>query len=304
MDILRRGASLVANDIDSLTPEMRDVSTALENAFTGKVQINLYCSWAAHKAFTSHFDTHDVMALHVAGEKTWRVYENRMPHPVRHRRYGNEIYTDLQHTEQKGDVMMEITMRPGDVLYLPRGWYHDALADSPGAIHLACGITGIIGFDLLDALSDVAVDQELFRRNFPREDEGEEALNAHLDQLRDLLVGLIDAKEFRKAYRNFQHAFRTSRGGMALPVSVVEKQYAVTSPEFKVQEVQGRSVLSGPKGKTPIPPAFMAPVMWVLNHRSFTRAEFLKQSFVVDVDRADKALHQLVKMDVISESEA
>jgi len=304
MDILRRGASLVANDIDSLTPEMRDVSTALENAFTGKVQINLYCSWAAHKAFTSHFDTHDVMALHVAGEKTWRVYENRMPHPVRHRRYGNEIYTDLQHTEQKGDVMMEITMRPGDVLYLPRGWYHDALADSPGAIHLACGITGIIGFDLLDALSDVAVDQELFRRNFPREDEGEEALNAHLDQLRDLLVGLIDAKEFRKAYRNFQHAFRTSRGGMALPVSVVEKQYAVTSPEFKVQEVQGRSVLSGPKGKTPIPPAFLAPVMWVLNHRSFTRAEFLKQSFVVDVDRADKALHQLVKMDVISESEA
>jgi len=304
MDILRRGASLVANDIDSLTPEMRDVSTALENAFTGKVQVNLYCSWAAHKAFTSHFDTHDVMALHVAGEKTWRVYENRMPHPVRHRRYGNEIYTDLQHTEQKGDVMMEITMRPGDVLYLPRGWYHDALADSPGAIHLACGITGIIGFDLLDALSDVAVDQELFRRNFPREDEGEEALNAHLDQLRDLLVGLIDAKEFRKAYRNFQHAFRTSRGGMALPVSVVEKQYAVTSPEFKVQEVQGRSVLSGPKGKTPIPPAFLAPVMWVLNHRSFTRAEFLKQSFAVDVDRADKALHQLVKMDVISESEA
>lgn len=304
MALLQRGASLVANDIDSLTPEMRRVSTALEEAFTGKVQINLYCSWAAHKAFTSHFDTHDVMALHVAGEKTWLVYENRMPHPVRHRRYGNEIYTDNQHTDQKGEVMMEITMRPGDVLYLPRGWYHDALADSPGTIHLACGITGIIGFDLLDALSDVAVDQEIFRLNFPREEEGEEALNAHMDALRDTLVGLINAKEFRQAYRNFQHAFRTPRGGMALPVTVIEKHYAVSGPGFAVQEVQGRSVLSGPKGKTPIPPAFLAPTLWVLNHQTFARAEYLKQTFALDVEMADKALSQLLKMGVIAETEA
>lgn len=302
MDLLRRGASIVANEVDSLTPDLRAVSTALEDAFTGKVQINLYCSWAAHKAFTSHFDTHDVMALHVAGEKTWRVYENRMPHPVRHRRYGNEIYTDKQHTEQKGGVMMEVTMRPGDVLYLPRGWYHDALADSPGAIHLACGITGIIGFDLLDALSDIAVDQENFRVNFPREAEGEAALNAHLDDLRDTLVRLIDAKEFRQAFRNFQQGFRTPRGGMALPVTVIEKTYAVTSPDFVVQQAQGRTVLTGPKGTTPVPPAFQAPTSWILATGSFTRADYLKQPFAANVDQADKALAQLLKMGVIAET--
>lgn len=303
MEILRKGASLVANDIDSLTPEMRAVSTVLEDTFNGKVQINLYCSWSAHKAFTSHFDTHDVLALHVVGEKTWRVYENRMPHPIRHPRHGPGAFNEQQHDDQKGDVLMEVTMKPGDILYLPRGWYHDALADSPGAIHLACGITGIIGFDLIDALSDVVVDQEIFRRNFPRAEEGEAALNAHIDRIRDTLVDILDAPGFRQAYRNFQQAFKTQRGGMVLPVTVVERQFDLTSSDYVIQEIQGRSVLSGPKGRTPIPPAFLAPTIWVLSTKSFSRAEYLKQPFSQNINQADKALNQLLKMGVIAESE-
>src|SRR3546814_12960582 len=34
-----------------------------------------------------------------------------------------------------------IRMQPGDLLYIPRGRYHDALASENGALHIAFGVT-------------------------------------------------------------------------------------------------------------------------------------------------------------------
>lgn len=90
---------------------------------------------------------------------------------------------------------------------------------------------------------------------------------------------------------------------MVLPVTVNERHFRVTGPDFAIQEVQGRSVLSGPKGKTPIPPTFFTPTIWVLSNKTFSRADYLKQPFAQDVDKADKALNQLLKMGVIAEAE-
>lgn len=41
---LRRGASIVANDIDTLTPGLISAANAVEARLGGKVQSNLYCS--------------------------------------------------------------------------------------------------------------------------------------------------------------------------------------------------------------------------------------------------------------------
>jgi ribosomal protein L16 Arg81 hydroxylase len=85
MNLLQRGASLVANDIDTLTPGLRGIANALESALLGKAQANLYCSRKEHQAFGTHFDTHDVYAMHIAGEKLWRIYETRVEAPSRTR---------------------------------------------------------------------------------------------------------------------------------------------------------------------------------------------------------------------------
>jgi ribosomal protein L16 Arg81 hydroxylase len=73
-----RGASVVMNDVDSLTPGLAGVSAALEGAGLGKAQANVYISWQSHKAFHAHYDTHDVWAVQVEGEKTWNIWEGRM----------------------------------------------------------------------------------------------------------------------------------------------------------------------------------------------------------------------------------
>ena len=86
-DWVRRGASVVMNDVDSLTPGLAAVSDALEGAGLRQgAGATSTSPGSAHKAFHSHYDTHDVWAVQVEGEKTWNIWEGRaewpIPHPV------------------------------------------------------------------------------------------------------------------------------------------------------------------------------------------------------------------------------
>ena len=56
------------------------------------------------------------------------------------------------HEKAKGAKLMDVHMEPGDLLYLPRGQYHDALADEGGTMHIAFGITYPIGMDVMTFL--------------------------------------------------------------------------------------------------------------------------------------------------------
>ena len=47
----------------------------------------------------------------------------------------------------KGRVAEEILMRPGDLLYLPRGQFHDALASTDASIHVTLSCAEPNGLD-------------------------------------------------------------------------------------------------------------------------------------------------------------
>ncbi|MEC9268562.1 MAG: cupin domain-containing protein [Pseudomonadota bacterium] len=299
MEFLRQGASLVANDIDTLTPELSALADAFEAAYDAKTQVNLYCSWKQRQAFNSHFDTHDVFALHVEGEKVWRVYNTRMPHPIRHARHQNDAYAEPAHEQQRGDLLMEVTMRPGDVLYLPRGWYHDALATSGGTIHMAFGVTSVIGLDVIGALSDFAVEDEAFRMNLPRSEAGPEALAAAIADLGDRLRSLSRDPGVLDAIRAHQAGFRNYRMGFSLPVEVVEKRFARTGPGFKVVRQGGRAALVGPRGGVPIPPGREAVVEWIVRRPSFGRGDYLDAHAGLPTADLDRLLQELIGMGVL-----
>ena len=165
LTLLREGASLIANDIDTLNPDLAATARAFEEQLGAKAQANLYCSRRQRQAFAVHFDTHDVYALHIEGEKVWRVYEGRLDNPIAHPRF--KTLSQEYHEEAKGGVLMEVCLRPGDLLYIPRGQYHDALASSAGAVHVAFGVTAVIGIDYLNVLFDRAIADPLFRVNAP-----------------------------------------------------------------------------------------------------------------------------------------
>ena len=165
-DFLKRGATLVANDIDHLSSGLTAFSKTMEQALGGKVQGNLYCSSKRRQGFAAHFDTHDVYAVHVEGTKTWHIYEGRATDPIAHPMF-KTLGRD-HHEKAKGKRLMDVHMEPGDLLYLPRGQYHDALADEGGAVHIAFGVTYPIGIDVMSYLFEKVIAQDVFRANLPR----------------------------------------------------------------------------------------------------------------------------------------
>ena len=297
MELLRKGASLVANDIDTLTPELRRVAHALEEGFCGKAQSNLYCSWRQRQAFKSHYDTHDVFALHMEGVKKWRLYEGREAHPIRHPRFTGFDQAELD--RRKGGVMQEVEMTPGDLLYIPRGWYHDALASSGGTVHLAFGLTGVIGLDLMGALSDAAADDEAFRRNFPRPEEGRAALKAHIADLGARLQALCENDGFVEAFAAYQKSFRYPRGGFDLPIEIADKRFQRTGSDFKVVRKDGRAALTSPRGAAPIPPGAEEPVAWMVDRPSFARGDLLDAFPKLAAMDLDHLIGQLQAMGVL-----
>jgi ribosomal protein L16 Arg81 hydroxylase len=210
--LLRQGASALLNDVDTLSPGLRAVADGFERGLGGKVQINLYCSWRERQAFPSHFDTHDVFALQIAGQKRWTAYRGRFDQPIAHPTFNT--LGQAYHEQAKGDVLMAVELTPGDVLYLPRGQYHDALATGDNSIHLAVGVTEPIGLDLVTLLFEDAVADATFRRRLPPPADPAR-LETRLDELAARLRARLDDPAFRARVRGFQGGFGYRRGGFS-----------------------------------------------------------------------------------------
>ena len=128
------GASLVANAVDEIAPDIAAACDALGDRFGALASANVYCSFKGVQAFATHYDTHEVFALQCEGEKRWRIYANRADDPVDPPADTPDAQARID--AARGPVALEVTMKPGDLLYIPRGTYHDALATDGASLHV------------------------------------------------------------------------------------------------------------------------------------------------------------------------
>ena len=95
----------------------------LESEFGCMVGSNAYLTPLHSQGFAPHYDDVDVFVLQLEGYKRWRVYA-----PMNKRetlpRSSSRDYTEKEMGDE--EALMDVTLGPGDVLYLPRGWIHQA----------------------------------------------------------------------------------------------------------------------------------------------------------------------------------
>jgi len=97
----------------------------LESEFGCMVGSNAYLTPLHSQGFAPHYDDVDVFILQLEGYKRWRVYapfNKRETLP----RESSRDYTENEVEENMGGEEMDVVLGPGDVLYLPRGWIHQA----------------------------------------------------------------------------------------------------------------------------------------------------------------------------------
>lgn len=125
--------------------------------------------------------------------------------------------------------MAEVMMRPGDVLYLPRGCYHDALAQDVASLHVTFSVTPLHGRILFNLLEQAAMQDPAFRAYLPAagKDDGR-ALQAHLTDLGQRLARLAALPVFRDEVAMAQERLIPRAPGFVLPARASLTRYKAT----------------------------------------------------------------------------
>ena len=137
------GASLIINRVDKLWPRVHELCVRLARDFRYAYG-NVYLTPPGSQTVPPHSDDHDVFIVQLHGTKHWLVWP--AVHPLaQHRPFADEQAgkdgrrlpddgTSRLTLENLGPPELDVLLRPGDVLYIPRGVVHVAHTGQPGAL--------------------------------------------------------------------------------------------------------------------------------------------------------------------------
>ncbi len=159
------GSTLSLSQLHDRIPELAALCRSVERTFSSHFQTNIYLSPRNAQGFKTHYDTHDVFALQVAGSKHWTLYENGETTGVVLPLQGQGFEPE---THIPGPVTEELTINAGDVLYCPRGVLHAARSTDEVSLHITLGLMGRTWADvMIEAISEACLASPAFRSHLP-----------------------------------------------------------------------------------------------------------------------------------------
>ncbi|MGZ6039975.1 MAG: JmjC domain-containing protein [Phenylobacterium sp.] len=140
------GASLVFQQLDRKLAPLAGFCNALSARLGHPCQASAYLSPPGSQGLDVHHDTHDVIVLQLEGDKEFLLFEPVIDQPVPR--------IDLpQGTVDAAAPVARIVLRPGDLLYLPRGVPHCAHSRGAPSLHVTVGILALTWAGLFERLS-------------------------------------------------------------------------------------------------------------------------------------------------------
>jgi len=182
---LRAGGTLKLNRMSDWHRPSRDIRRALEAALP--VAVSCYAFWTPPErcGMLPHRDASHVLVIQLEGRKKWRLYAA-----------GEQIRSDAGLDVESSVPSHEFVLEPGDLLYLPHGWPHDAqTVGDVSSLHLTFTMAEATPEALLEALQAAftAADSELHRQ-FHKFDLGDRAGRVQAQLIR--LAGALSDEEW------------------------------------------------------------------------------------------------------------
>jgi len=156
----QQGSTIILQALHRSWRPLSQLCRSLERQFGYPVQTNVYLTPRASQGFAPHYDTHDVLVLQIAGSKHWRLYDSPLLLPHRSQPYQASRV-------RIGAPLNEFDLNAGDLVYLPRGYIHEALTSDTDSLHITMGILATTWVDVFaEALSTCQRDPR-FRKSLP-----------------------------------------------------------------------------------------------------------------------------------------
>lgn len=193
-EAIKSGASIIFNRMESVSLPIRGICQEIGRYVSSETAANGYISIGGEQAFGNHWDTHDVFAVQLFGRKKWTIYNPTFELPLRDQRSG-----PFKDRCPKGPAL-ETILEPGDVLYVPRGWWHNALA-LPGkpTFHIAVGVHPPRIIDYVTWLTSTVMEKDIHFRNSM---DSKLSSPESLAELGERIASLFSNHEHFKTFRN------------------------------------------------------------------------------------------------------
>lgn len=207
--LFERGYTLFIKDGALFSARLQRFCNALQQAFDGYAQANVYFSPPNAQGLDIHHDTHDTIVAQIAGAKRWRIYEPIVELPLESQPL--PLDTPAGAFRVQGDV----TLRPGDSLYIPRGYPHLAIAGPERSLHVTFALVPNRVIDLVHAVVRQAAEADVaLRRSLPRGwYAADGAIDAVARTLAAQLPAAFAAERVRAASRSvIEQRFASARG--------------------------------------------------------------------------------------------
>jgi len=128
------GHTIVINEIQRFWDPIKLLVENIRQYMNHQVVANLYLTPENEKALSPHYDSHDVFALQISGEKHWLLYDDTYcKTPLLH-----SFQPVFQREQLTG--ARQVTLKAGDVMYIPRGVPHEAYTTDQSSMHITIGV--------------------------------------------------------------------------------------------------------------------------------------------------------------------
>jgi ribosomal protein L16 Arg81 hydroxylase len=141
---MQNGFTLVLDQLHSRDPKLGLLCRSLAPEFGHQLATNVYLTPPGGKGFGAHWDDREVFILQAVGSRVWHIETKRRVFPGRGDSMGEEGRA-LQ------GEFNTVTLEQGDLIYIPRGFVHDAECGEGASLHITLGVQTTFFDELLHA---------------------------------------------------------------------------------------------------------------------------------------------------------
>jgi len=161
LSLFEQGATLVFSQLNHKHHPLQVLKETIERQLSATAITNVFLSNRNSQGFSLHYDSHDVFVLQLHGYKIWSLYDSPLELPLKSQAFGS---TGVR----AGPLSSEIRLDPGDVLYVPRGYFHEAKTTDAVSLHLTIGVHPYLWVDYLnDLIKRIGSQTPALRKSVP-----------------------------------------------------------------------------------------------------------------------------------------
>jgi len=288
------GYSLCYVNVESALPLVGSLLDKLAQALayprTG-AQVNAYASPAGH-GFGFHFDAQEVIIVQVLGSKDWHLAPNSLlDHPPCNAVAGwsapprLSACLDQPYPTEAPPATESVRLRPGSVLYLPRGFWHATSAGDTPSLSLTLTFPSPTPLELLLDVLAVRLERD-WRWRQPLFGTGSlEGRMAALSKTQELFDSWIGAGPADSTETKLDRQFRIRPG-----VNV------------RLAALRGQPVLVAGKHCCPLEPAELPLARWLGRRDGWFGLIEICQAADLPLDRVEKILEALVRLELFDQA--